>query len=93
MTLDAGNVLLLSVYIVSGSGRYLYPLSVTTLMAFFAGFVNNNGVLFHSLITPGDEANQQLGASKPTLQVTAMATYFFMDASSPAVPGLFHDMA
>lgn len=93
MALGAGDVLLPSVYLVTDGGCYLDPLKTTTLMTFFTSLVRDYRVLFHSLKTPEDEINNQLGAGKQTLSVAAMASWVSVNAGRPAIPGLLHDVA
>lgn len=59
MTLGAGDVLLLSMLLVTGGSCYLNPPRIITLMTLFAGIVRDYGVLFHTLKVPEGKIKQQ----------------------------------
>ena len=92
MTLGTGDVLLPGVLLVTGGGRYLNPVGVTTLMTFFTGVVRDYCVLFNSLITPEGKIKQQHSTGKQALVVATVATYVPVLTGSPTVPRLLHDV-
>lgn len=58
VTLGTGDVLLLSVLLVTRGGCYLNPLGITAFMTFFTGIVRDYSMVFDSLVTPEGKVNQ-----------------------------------
>src|SRR3990172_5828814 len=93
MTLDAGNILLFSMNLMASGGGYLKPARATALMTFLTGFVRDDSMLFHSLISAKGNTDHLLGTSEETLLMATMAPNDSMSTGCPTVPGLFHKVA